>query len=185
LAIDYTNDENIFALEFQNEFLFGDFILVAPVISTTLNANVYLPKGNWYRLSTDEKFKGGKRIVADAPLTDLPVFIKAGAIIPIQNVVQSTSEKGDGILELHIWNGTEATELVYYEDDGNSYDYQQGVYYKRVIRFEPAKKTVCLLTVEGTFISKYHRLKLVLHGFKNGLLTMEAEMKNTSIEIKY
>jgi len=177
LAIDYTDDENIFDIKYQNQFLFGDSMLVAPVESTQLIAEVYLPKGDWYRLSSGEKFSGGQIIQAAAPLTDLPVFIKAGAIIPMQNVIQSTNDPVDGILELHIWHGTETSEFVYYEDDGSSYNYQSGSYYKRAIRFDPSKRSVDLLPVEGSFKSKYNRVTLALHGFDNDteILTVNGE----------
>ena len=135
--------------------------------STRFTEDVYLPEGEWYRLSTGEKFKGGKAITADAPLTDLPVFIKAGAIIPMQNVIQSTNEKGDGILELHVWYGKEANSFVYYEDDGSTYDYQKGVYYKREISYDPATGEITLSAVDGSFQSKYDKIKLVLRGFKS------------------
>jgi alpha-glucosidase len=166
LAINYTGDENVYDIKYQDQFLFGDAILVAPVESTKFTEEVYLPDGDWYRLSTGEKFKGGKATTVPAPLTDLPVFIKAGAIIPMQNVIQSTAEKGDGILEMNVWYGDKANNFVYYEDDGASYDYQRGAYYKREISFDPAKGEIILSKVEGSFTSKYDRVKLVLHGFK-------------------
>jgi alpha-glucosidase len=167
LAINYTQDSTIYDAKYQNQFLFGEAILVAPVESTKFTEDVYLPKGEWYRLSTGEKFTGGKVVTVDAPLNDLPVFIKAGAIIPMQNVIQSTNEKGDGILDLNVWYGKEASSFVYYEDDGSSYDYQKGVYYNREINFDPAKGNITLSAVEGSFVSKYKQIKLVLHGFGN------------------
>lgn len=165
LAIDYTHDENVYDTKYQNQFLFGDSILVAPVESTKQTAEVYLPAGEWYRLSTKEKFTGSRVITADAPLTDLPAFVKAGAIIPMQSIIQSTNEKGDGVLEIHIWNGSEANSFLYYEDDGVSYDYEKGNYYKREIRFDPVAKTITFFEVEGKFLSKYNIIKLILHGF--------------------
>ena len=180
LAINYTDDENVFDVKYQNQFLFGDGILVSPVESTKFIEDVYLPAGEWYRLSTSEKFTGGKSIIADAPLTDLPVFIKAGAIIPMQNIIQSTNEKGDGILEINIWYGKEATRFVYYEDDGLTYDYERGDYYKRVISFDPAKQVISFSEVEGSFVSKYDKIKLVLHGFADFSISKETG-KNFSL----
>ncbi|MES2426250.1 MAG: glycoside hydrolase family 31 protein [Bacteroidota bacterium] len=167
LAIDHTNDENVFDSKYQNQFLFGDSILVAPVISTDMTTDVYLPAGDWFRLSTEEKFTGGQAVKVPSPLTDLPVFVKAGAIIPMQNVIQSTSDQGDGLLLIHIWNGTEPTEFVYYEDDGTTYNYQSGAYYKRTINFDPQKKQIVFGVVEGTYVSKYAKMQLVWHGFEN------------------
>ncbi len=180
LAIDYTDDEMVFDIKYQNQFLFGDSILVAPVISTEFATEIYLPEGNWYRLSTDEKYSGKQVINVDAPLTDLPVFVKAGAIIPMQNVIQSTNNKGDSILLLHIWNSNEPTEFVYYEDDGQTYNYQNGEYHKRIISFDPASKSITLSAVEGSCQSKYKIIKLVMHGFDN---SVDKEIKNESGEL--
>jgi alpha-glucosidase len=183
LAIEHTADENVFDERFQNEFMFGDAMLVAPVESIKLTEDVYLPKGSWYRLSTDELYEGGQIINVAAPLTDLPVFVKAGSIIPMQSVVQSTNEPGDGILQIHIWNGREANSFVYYEDDGVSYDYEQGVYYKRVISFNQIEKSISLSAVEGTFKSRFVRLKFVLHGF-DGIKLNEEMIENKVGEIE-
>jgi alpha-glucosidase len=180
LAINYTDDENVFDVKYQNQFLFGDAILVAPVESTKFTEDVYLPAGEWYRLSTSEKFTGGRSIIADAPLTDLPVFTKAGAIIPMQNIIQSTNEKGDGILEINVWYGNEANSFVYYEDDGLTYDYERGDYYKRVISFDPGKRVISFSAVEGSFVSKYDTIKLALHGFSDFLISKETG-KNFSL----
>ncbi len=87
----------------------------------------------------------------------------------MQNVIQSTNEKGDGILEINVWYGKEASSFVYYEDDGSSYDYQKGVYYKREISFNPTNSNIILSAVDGSFQSKYDKIKLVLHGFKGGI----------------
>lgn len=166
LAIDYTQDKHVYEEAYQTQFLFGDNILVAPVVSTVTTADVYLPKGAWYRKSTDSLYEGGKAYQVPAPLDDLPVFIKEGAIIPKQHVVQSTSDRGDEILELHLWNGKEGSSLTYYEDDGSTYDYQAGAFYSRSLRFDPVKRKLLLEAVRGNFPSRYKSLKLVLHGFE-------------------
>jgi alpha-glucosidase len=166
LAIDYTADPKIFDPKYQNQFLFGDALLVAPVESTRLKAEVYLPEGDWYRLSSDEKYTGRQEVEVRSPLTDLPVFVKAGAIIPKQNVVQSTSEKGDGILALHVWYGNEPNTFTYYEDDGTTYDYQQGAYFQRLISFDPHQKQIILETAQGSYPSRFTQVKLLLHGFR-------------------
>ncbi|MEO3408242.1 TIM-barrel domain-containing protein [Mucilaginibacter sp. CAU 1740] len=166
LAIDYTNNEHIFDTRFQNQFMFGDALLVVPVISTELTADVYLPEGSWYRFGSDQIYEGGQIVNVPSPLTDLPVFVKAGGIIPMQGIVQNTNEAGDGVLYIHVWNGGEPNSFVYYEDDGTSYDYEQGGYYKRGISFDPARKMVSLSAVEGGFKSRFASIKFVLHGFE-------------------
>lgn len=184
LAIDYTTDENIFDTKFQNQFLFGDSILVAPVISTAEIAEVYLPAGDWYRLSNDKKFSGNQSVIVDSPLTDLSVFVKAGGIVPTQNIIQSTNEPGDGVLQIHIWNGNEPNSFVYYEDDGTTYDYQDGAYYKRIITFDPQAKEISFSAVEGTHPSKYSKLRLVWHGFE-GIADAEIDNGDEMIAIAY
>jgi alpha-glucosidase len=185
LAIEYTHDEAVYYEDYQNQFLFGDGLLVAPVISTELTAKVYLPCGDWYRFGTDDKYTGGREYVVDAPLNDLPVFAKAGAVITMQNVVQNTQDKGDGILELNVWNGTETNSIVYYEDDGNSYDNEEGIYYKRVITFDPAAKSIILSPVEGNYTSKYTWLQVVLHGFDETNHPETVGNNNEQITISY
>jgi alpha-glucosidase len=181
LAIGYTHDENIYHTKYQNQFLFGDALLVAPVESTKMQTDVYLPAGEWYRLSTEKKYTGGTVIKADAPLTDLPVFVKAGAIIPMQSVVQNTVEKGDGILELHVWFGKNASHFDYYEDDGTTYDYQNGTYYKRTIQFQPQQRQIILSPVEGSFVSRFKQFKLMLHGF--GVKTNKMQVNGNAIQL--
>ena len=84
----------------------------------------------------------------------------------MQNVIQSTNEKGDGILKINVWNGKDSTNFAYYEDDGESYDYQSGEYYKRTISFNPASKQIILADTDGTYQSKYNKVEIILHGFK-------------------
>ncbi|HOK51497.1 MAG TPA: glycoside hydrolase family 31 protein [Bacteroidales bacterium] len=164
LAIDYTFDENIYNYNFENEFLFGPFMLVTPVVSTQYLAKVYLPEGKWYRFSTDEVYEQGTHLV-EAPIDDMPVFVKGGAIIPMQSVIQHTQEANDGILYLHVYAGNAESSLVFYEDDGTTYNYQNGEYHKRLISYNPTKKEVTLSKAEGSFQSRYRQVKFILHGF--------------------
>lgn len=167
LSIDYSFDKNIYTDAYQTEFMFGDNILVAPVTNAVTTAEVYLPKGQWYKKTTDSLYDGGNSYQVAAPLNDLPVFIKAGAIIPKQQVLQSSSEAGNGILELNIWNGKEGSSFIYYEDDGTSYNYQQGQFYTRAMHFNPVMRMIVLDAVAGNFTSRFTTVKLVLHGFEN------------------
>jgi len=165
LAIDYSFDDQIYRPEFENEYLFGDCLLVAPVVSTQKFAKVYLPAGGWYRLSDDTFHEGGREILAEAPIHDLPVFAKAGAIIPIQSLIQNTTEKPDGTLFLHVYYGKEPSVFTYYEDDGVSYAYEKGIYLKRKISFNPSRNEISMGQKEGSITGKFTRVKLILHGF--------------------
>lgn len=164
LHIDYTYDEKIWWWEYMNQYKFGDAFLVAPC-STENFSKVYLPKGTWYRFSSGEKYSGNAEHIVSSPVSDLPVFVKGSAIIPMQSVVQYTDQKPSPYLELHIYNGDVKNSFIYYEDDGKTYKYQQGEFYKRTIIFDPSAGKIILGKKEGNYVSKFTNIRLVLHSF--------------------
>lgn len=187
LAIEYTFDDTVYNDSYQNQFMFGDSLLICPVISTESSVYAYLPKGEWYRLGSDEKYEGGKDHQVDAPLGNLPVFVKAGGILPLQSIIQYTDQKTDGILEVNIWNSNEPNTFVYYEDDGSSYDYEKGSYHKRTITFDPYTRQIIFSAAEGSYSSKFEKIKFVLHGFGSEAKMQEhlIDYSNQEIEIDY
>jgi alpha-glucosidase len=124
------------ALATENEYLLGDHILVAPVLdSGARNRAVYLPAGRWYRMGSGELSEGGRSITVSAPdaLTDegdttglrgLPVFIRAGAVVPSQAVLSYEGQRKLDTLELHVYPGSATSQL--YEDAGDGYGYLRG-----------------------------------------------------------
>jgi alpha-glucosidase len=168
LPVDYTFDDNVYSDKYGNEFLFGDNILVCPVDSKTMVADVYLPDSTtkWYRFSTDKIYEGGQEQYVPSPLNDLPVFVRESGIVPMQSVVQSTKEKGDGVLYVHIWKGNSNNSFVYYEDDGNTYNYEKSGFYKRTISYLPQSNEIVFDAREGNYSSKFDRIELVLHDFE-------------------
>jgi alpha-glucosidase len=188
LPINYTFDHKVYEGKFENQFLFGDNMLVCPVESNKQITDVYLPGNHkWYRLSNDEAFDGAKSYSVAAPLDDLPVFIKAGAIIPMQSVIQHTKEKGNGILYLHVWKSNSNNSFVYYEDDGETYNYEKGSFYKRTISYDATKYEITFSKKEGNYSSKFDMLLLVLHGFGevNEPLAIKLTDEAFSIPISY
>jgi len=165
LAIHYTHDPFIYLPEYQNEFLFGPSILVAPVPSTQRYSKIYLPEGTWYRWGSDEMCKGKSEIITSSTLDSLPVFMKGGAIIPIQSTLQYTDQKTTDTLYVHIYNGKTKTSFTYYEDDGKTYDYQSGKFLKAELTFDGKQKTFTWEKKEGTMASKFKTIQLVCHGF--------------------
>ncbi len=167
LAINYTYDDNIYDPQFENQYLFGDDILVAPVKGNEQFCKVYLPKGEWYSLFDDKVFNGDSTYIVEAPLEKLPVFIKEGAIVPMQNNVQNLKEKGDGILYLHLYKGRNKTSFLLYEDDGTTFGYEKGQFAKRKIEYDPDQQTLTLEKTDGSYPSDFKKIKLILHGFGN------------------
>ena len=165
MAIEYTFDNNIYSDEFNSQYLFGDGLLICPARSTDQFTRVYLPQGRWYRFSNDAVMEGGKAQFVESPLSDLPVFVRESALIPMQKTVQNTSESAGDTLSLHVYNGSRINEMVYYEDDGVTYNFEKGASYERTIRFEPAKKQLTLSAKKGSLTARFKYIKIILHGF--------------------
>ena len=165
LAVEFAFDEHVYWRHYQHEYLFGDHILVAPVRSTELYADVYFPAGGWYRMSDERYYPGGQSAVVNAPIGDLPVFVRAGGVVPMQSVVQYTAQRSSDTLELHIFYGQAPTTSAYYEDDGESYAFERGAYCRRTIRFDPARREVVLSDADGSYASKFSVIQAVFHGF--------------------
>lgn len=165
LAINYTHDENIYSTDFENQYLFGHAFLVAPFASGVSYGNVYFPAGKWYDLYNDVVETGGQAKVVGLSPQKLPVFVKESSIVPMQSLVQSTSEQPTDTLLVHVYKGGANNSFVYYEDDGQSFNYENGAFYKRTISYKPAKNELAFAKAEGAMPSKFHHIKLVLHGF--------------------
>ena len=166
LAIDYTYDSAVYDARFQNQYLFGGSLMIAPFESTAESGAIYLPKGDdWYNFFTDEKLSGGQILQTKITLDKLPIFIKAGSIIPVQSAIETTAQKPADTLTVHVYNGAKTNSFVYYEDDGESFKYQNGDFYKRTITLNPIGRSIDFSAVEGNFVSKFKFIKIVFHGF--------------------
>lgn len=165
LSIEYTDDQEIYNPEFDNQYLFGPSFLIIPAKSTEMSIKAYFPEGNWYLFYTDQKITGPKQKLVPSPLNELPVYVKAGAIIPVQKLIENTGENPGDTLEIHVYNGNVDNSFQYYEDDGNTYNYQEGNFYIRNILFNGKKKELILDTPEGTYSTRFHYIRIVFHGF--------------------
>jgi alpha-D-xyloside xylohydrolase len=127
LVMDFNTDTT--AVNHQYQYMFGKSVLVAPV--TEANASewtVYLPKSaGWFDFWTGKHFNGGQSIKTDAPLDKIPLFVKAGSIIPMGKIIQYTGEKSADTLEIRVYKGADA-KFDLYEDEGDNYNYEKGRY---------------------------------------------------------
>ena len=162
LAIDYTHDYRIYDGKFYNQYLFGPYFLVAPVESDKEFVKVFLPHGEWYYLYNGQRYGGDAEFILECPLHKLPVFVKAGALIPMQPVSSNTKTITDKLI-LHVYTG-QSSSFVFYEDDGATFSYQKGDFAKRHIQYSAEKREVVLSPVEGNYTSTRKLLKVVLHG---------------------
>jgi len=161
------------ALGTDNEFLLGDHILVAPVLdSGAQNRAVYLPAGHWYRFGSGEQYEGGRANTVAAPgalndggdttgLAGLPVFVRAGAVVPTQAVVSYEGQRKLDTMEVHVYPGSATSQL--YEDAGDGYGYQRGEY--RLTSFQTsttAHQLVASLAREGSYPG-VHTFEVIVH----------------------
>ncbi|WP_345954350.1 TIM-barrel domain-containing protein [Mucilaginibacter sp. PAMB04168] len=125
LVMDFATDQK--AVERRYEYLFGKSMLVAPVTEAGIKElEVYLPQSTiWYDWWSEKQYNGGQVIKTDAPQDKIPVFIKAGAIIPVGPPMQYTKEKTADTLEIRIYSGANGT-FELYEDEGDNYNYEKG-----------------------------------------------------------
>ncbi len=175
LAMDYAYDDMIYKTAYQNQYLFCQSFLVAPVESYKDITKVYLPEGNWYSLYSDYWCDGSRSIYVDCPLNYLPVFVKAGSIFTMQSDISSTSEMHDRVLSLHLYFGNQESTFTHYEDDGHSLEYEENKYHKREMRFDPKRLRFSISASEGKYGSEFENLRIYFHGFKTGSLTVNGE----------
>jgi alpha-glucosidase len=175
LAVNYPHDKNIYDSSFENQYLFCDSLLIAPVESYKEITKVYLPEGEWYYLFDNQKYIGNKIIYQDCPLNYLPVYVKAGSILALQSDVSFTGETHDGILRFHVYAGNDSSTYLHYEDDGISPEYKEGKFLKREVSWNSEMKKLSFSNTEGDFKSKFEKIKVYFHGSNPGEVTINGK----------
>jgi alpha-D-xyloside xylohydrolase len=150
LVMDFPSDPNVANL--SDEYMFGPAFLVAPVGEYQARSrSVYLPSGSrWYDFYTNRIIDGGERIAADAPASRMPLFVKAGSIVPVGPAIEYTNQKPKAAVTLFVYTGADgAFEL--YSDDGESYAYQKGGFARIPLHYDEAKRTLTIGARQGSF----------------------------------
>jgi len=144
LFMDFPEDPKVAGI--PDEYMFGPAFLVAPVTEQgATTREVYLPAGSdWYNYWTNERLKGGQTIVAKAPIDTIPLFVRAGSIVPLGSVVQSTKEK-QAIAAVRVYPGANG-RFTLFSDDGTTYGYEKGERSVKTLRWDDAAHR---LTHEG------------------------------------
>lgn len=126
LFLDFGDDPKV--ADIGDEYMFGPAFLVAPVTEQgATSKQVYLPAGtDWYNYWTNEKLKGGQTITVSAPIDQIPLFVRAGSILPLGSAIESTNEK-QSITKLRVYPGADG-DFTLYSDDGKTYAYESGHY---------------------------------------------------------
>lgn len=149
LAFDFPKDRKVF--DIKDQYMFGD-IMVCPVTDPGVNSReVYLPAGaEWYDFWTDKKFAGGEKISADAPLDRLPLFVKAGSIIPTTEPVEFSAASEGKPVTIDIYPGNDA-EFTLYDDAGDNYDFEKGEYTRINMKWDDRKNILTFDDAENSY----------------------------------
>ena len=134
------------------EFMFGPALLVNPVTEAgATTRRVYLPKdATWYDFWTGEKLTGGQHIEAAAPLDRLPLYLRAGSILPLGPEEEYADEKPNGPIELRVYPGANGT-FTLYNDEGDNYDYEHGAHATTTLTWDDATRTLAFAARQGTY----------------------------------
>jgi alpha-glucosidase (family GH31 glycosyl hydrolase) len=168
LFFDYPNDAGLY--NESSSYLWGDAFLVSPVVQAgQTTKSIYLPQGEWVNYWTDEILQGGQRMTVATPIETLPLFVKAGSILPMQSVMNYSDERplDTLLLEIYALRGKES-HFTLYEDDGKTLEYQSGSCAQTIIVQSSLADslTISIRPTVGTYSKKTsHRVFLSeIHG---------------------
>lgn len=167
LVMDFNEDKKVHNI--ADEYMFGPGLLVNPVYTYKARSReVYLPAGTgWYDFYSGEYFEGGHSISVDAPLKTIPLFVKAGTILPLGPALQYSSEKAADPLTLYVFAGKDgAFEL--YEDEGVNYNYEKGQYTTIPLTYDDASHTLTIGERDGRFTGMLEKRTLQIVWVEKG-----------------
>jgi len=163
LVMDFASDRQVWVID--DQYLFGPSIMAAPVtVFGARSREVYLPRGAWFDANSGARITGGRTISAAAPRETMPLFVRAGAMIPAGPDVQSTAENPQGPLTLHVFTGADG-RFTLYEDHGTDMGYARGEFARIGIIWDDAARTLTLDTREGAFpgMAATREITVILH----------------------
>jgi alpha-D-xyloside xylohydrolase len=184
LVFDFRRDPKVY--DIGDQYMFGPAMMVNPVTKAgAATRAVYLPAGNrWIDFWTGKSFEGGQTIEAAAPIERMPLFVRAGSIIPMGPEVESAMEKSSETMEIRIFPGRDGAFNLY-EDEGDNYDYEKGAHSVIPMRWDGAKKVLTIGNREGEFpgMAKEQRFRFVL--VREGVGVGPEVAKKADVEIEY
>jgi alpha-D-xyloside xylohydrolase len=149
LVMDFRRDE--LADNIGDQFLFGPALLVNPVTEPgAADRRLYLPDAKWYDFWTGKVLAGGHTITAPAPLDRMPLYVRAGSIVPMGPKLEYAAQKPADPIELRVYGGADA-DFVLYEDEGDNYNYEKGAYAVIPIHWNDTAGTLTIGDRKGSF----------------------------------
>lgn len=190
LFSDFPEDKKV--TDIGDEYMFGKSILVVPVISEVKRRSLYLPEGTqWIDFWTGEKQKGGQEIIREAPIDIIPLYVKAGSIIPAGPSVQFATEKSWDDLQVRIYPGADG-EFTLYEDEDDNYNYEKGKYTTVRMTWSDKDRQLTIHPRQGSYDgmlqNRNFRIVVVDNlkglGLDNESYTVNVEYKGKKLNIK-
>lgn len=194
LSFDFRHDSNTYNI--GDQFMFGPAFLVNPITEPmyyTSNSDVlegvkktrdvYLPTGTaWYDFWTSRIFDGGQMIEAEAPLDRIPLYVKAGSIVPMGGSIQFAEQRTDDNRHIRVYTGQHGT-FDYYEDEGDNYNYEKGAYALIPMVWDEENRTFIIKEREGTYpgMSINQSFNLTFYGVNDGDGSLKEAERKTQI----
>jgi alpha-glucosidase len=173
LMLEFPDDPRTY--DTDDEFLFGSDLLVAPVLRAGVTQrDVYLPRGDWYDFWTGERRTGGRTIAVPVTLSTIPLFVRAGAFLFAQPVVQHTGQMPGQPLEVTLFPDRGNSERFFYEDAGNGFDYRRGGYARRRFarREDESSFVIEIGEPDGTYRPQPRALRLAVRQISASRVTV-------------
>jgi alpha-D-xyloside xylohydrolase len=149
LVMDFRND--VRAANIGDQFMFGPALLVTPVTQpSTQSRPLYLPRARWYDFWMGTATEGPRPLDAPAPLDRIPLYVRAGSILPLGPDEQWATEKPADPIELRVYRGADG-EFTLYEDENDNYDYEKGAYATIPFHWDDAKQVLTIGERHGHF----------------------------------
>jgi alpha-glucosidase len=147
LVMEFPDDRKV--ANISDQWLMGRGLMAAPILQTGGKRQLYLPKGSWYEFGSAKPFEGGHTIEVTKALDEIPIYVRAGTILPLGPIIQNTGELPGGPLEVEVYPGKNATfSLV--EDDGSSTAYATGDLRRTTFTWDDAARKLSW-TIQGNF----------------------------------
>ncbi|HMI63152.1 MAG TPA: TIM-barrel domain-containing protein [Puia sp.] len=182
LVMDFAADKKVW--DISDEFMFGKSILVHPVTGPIYVADVYLPEGtSWYDFWTGEKLAGGHHVSKPAPLDIIPVYIRAGSVLPFGPRVQYATEKKWDSLAIRVYPGADGN-FTLYEDENDNYNYEKGAYSEILFHWDDRKRVLSIGGRTGVFdgmLSK-RRFNITVMDAEHGPQSFGGEFKSVEYD---
>ncbi|HET6254976.1 MAG TPA: glycoside hydrolase family 31 protein [Puia sp.] len=149
LAFDFRTDAQVYPI--RDQYMFGPAFLVNPVtVAGVRTRKVYLPAGAWYDFWTGKRLDGGQTVDAAAPVERMPLFVRAGSIVPMGPVMEYATERPADTIELRIYAGADG-QFMLYEDGNDGYQYERGAFAEIPMEWVDARRQLVIGGRKGSF----------------------------------